>query len=588
MEESKPAKSTKRSEISEAEELEFVTQEGRPSKFLRKEELINKQERIEAEIESLRQHELFNNLPLEIKILIASYLLRAPGENPWKQLVNAARNLRNFMTLQKSTLPLLNDMRFNGELIIKLANLYGQNRFAAAFALETPGAAQWLKANIHDEEIKKSAINILQQYEPPRLLSEITRPIDAKAKLIMFILRILSVPDLTGVLKTRLEIWGLEKYIGPKLLEAAAREGDSLVIEKLILAGANTNRYSWDSKFTTPLAIAVDSRYLNAVKQLLKHGADPNPRIKPNEKSEPLFAAVNKGDTQIVNELLRAGANVHHKITGRGDTALTQAVGYGQTEIAKALIEKGANVNQLTYNGTPLMIAAARGDSEMIDILLAANANVNFGRAQQGTPLIQAVRNGNIEIVQKLLNAGANPTITTNRGRTAESFIYELKEPSKIAAMAKLFQEKTRPQTLQKPTLLQRPMLEEAKVAPILSLPAQERSILTFIIPHLNTMRDADGNTPLMLAALHGHEPTIDILLKNPFLINAQNKRGINALMMAAKQGQIGIVKKLLAAGADTTQKDNDGRTALIYAQESNSPHRDSIIQFLTERAQIR
>ena len=41
--------------------------------------------------------------------------------------------------------------------------------------------------------------------------------------------------------------------------------------------------------------------------------------------------------------------------------------------------------------------------------------------------------------------------------------------------------------------------------------------------------------------------------------------------MVAAEEGSVENVKILLAAGADVSRKDNDGDTALKYAQEKGS-----------------
>ncbi|KZF21791.1 ankyrin [Xylona heveae TC161] len=97
--------------------------------------------------------------------------------------------------------------------------------------------------------------------------------------------------------------------------------------------------------------------------------------------------------------------------------------------------------------------------------------------------------------------------------------------------------------------------------------------------------RNADWDTPLMLACeAHPHLAAM-LAKKFPGSINWRNKRGVDAMMTAAKNGQDTIVATLLSgrienpepndlpgtgAGAieraDVTAQDNDGNTALHYA----------------------
>ena len=62
--------------------------------------------------------------------------------------------------------------------------------------------------------------------------------------------------------------------------------------------------------------------------------------------------------------------------------------------------------------------------------------------------------------------------------------------------------------------------------------------------------------------------------------VNAKNKdeNGGTALMMAAREGNVDIVKALLAAGADIGAKDNDGDAALVWAVEEG---RADIVEML-------
>ncbi|VDO67287.1 unnamed protein product [Heligmosomoides polygyrus] len=71
-------------------------------------------------------------------------------------------------------------------------------------------------------------------------------------------------------------------------------------------------------------------------------------------------------------------------------------------------------------------------------------------------------------------------------------------------------------------------------------------------------IQDAEGNTPLIIAAEAGHTAIVELLLARfPHLeIDHVNHLGQSALMKAAIQGRITCARALLRAGADTSLRD--------------------------------
>jgi ankyrin repeat protein len=84
--------------------------------------------------------------------------------------------------------------------------------------------------------------------------------------------------------------------------------------------------------------------------------------------------------------------------------------------------------------------------------------------------------------------------------------------------------------------------------------------------------RDADGNTPMILTApqsLFGKERKIvEALVQAKAQVNAVNKDGVSALMVAASAGRDGYVRLLLQNDAKADLRDNDGWTALMWAAD--------------------
>lgn len=83
-------------------------------------------------------------------------------------------------------------------------------------------------------------------------------------------------------------------------------------------------------------------------------------------------------------------------------------------------------------------------------------------------------------------------------------------------------------------------------------------------------IRDVDGRTPLMLAALEGDIATMEALMKRDAHINLKDHSGMTALMWAASDGQTEAVKLLMQHKAETQHIDETGMTAMQWAA-SNS-----------------
>ena len=80
------------------------------------------------------------------------------------------------------------------------------------------------------------------------------------------------------------------------------------------------------------------------------------------------------------------------------------------------------------------------------------------------------------------------------------------------------------------------------------------------------------GWTPLHYAATGGWVPIVNLLLENSAYIDAGSPNGTTPLMMAAMYGTSAAVNFLLQEGADPAIKNQQGSTALDFAQKGNRP----------------
>jgi ankyrin repeat protein len=75
-------------------------------------------------------------------------------------------------------------------------------------------------------------------------------------------------------------------------------------------------------------------------------------------------------------------------------------------------------------------------------------------------------------------------------------------------------------------------------------------------------LKDRDGNTPLILAAVTRWADGISTLIRLKAQVNAQNRLGETALLKAVQGRDLAMVKLLIEAGANPDIADNSGTSA--------------------------
>lgn len=97
----------------------------------------------------------------------------------------------------------------------------------------------------------------------------------------------------------------------------------------------------------TCLTRAIQSRNINAVNQLLSHGADPN--FNEPDCEYPLFTAFSHSIDGVIVKLLDAGANPNIHKESTGDTPLHLAIAAENMDMIKLLLKYNADVNAVNH-----------------------------------------------------------------------------------------------------------------------------------------------------------------------------------------------------------------------------------------------
>jgi ankyrin repeat protein len=91
--------------------------------------------------------------------------------------------------------------------------------------------------------------------------------------------------------------------------------------------------------------------------------------------------------------------------------------------------------------------------------------------------------------------------------------------------------------------------------------------------------RNAQGQTPLIVAVQNGQLRAAKLLLEEDADINLQDKAGNTALIDAVNSGNTALVKTLIDRGADITIMDKNHKDAADYAKAANKTDMLSLLK---------
>jgi ankyrin repeat protein len=206
-----------------------------------------------------------------------------------------------------------------------------------------------------------------------------------------------------------------------KPLHAAAKKGDVEALRSILAAKSfsQTEIDERDTRGFSALTWACRVGELEAVKILLEAGASINGCAEVDEDAvAPLLAAAAAGHADVVSLLLDRGAPRDVIDAILEHTALHRAIDGGSK--CRAVVEellnrpdcKAAMLNAQDSSGfTPLCVAAATGNLEYCEVLLAAGASTTFVAEKGDTVLSVACKHKQPEIVKRLLSSDTGASL---------------------------------------------------------------------------------------------------------------------------------------------------------------------------------
>ncbi len=262
----------------------------------------------------------------------------------------------------------------------------------------------------------------------------------------------------------------------------------------------------------TPLALRQDP---------VRKSTDP-PLMSRGKYCQDLFMAIDRRDTKAVKDLLKSGADPNSR-NGLEFTPLYIAAASWQPDVVQILLDAGAKVNVNTTYGNELTFAAFTGDLPAAQILLAKGSDPKLARFDGMTPLMMAANAGAAPFVAELLKHKVDVNAKAECGSTALTYAAR----GGYVEVAK--------------------QLLEAGASP-------------------NTF-DENGETALMEAAATGHADIVKVLLDKGAKVDQFDRKHRTALIYAVNySGSPEVVKALIDGGAKPAALDEDGRSAQAIA----------------------
>ena len=326
----------------------------------------------------------------------------------------------------------------------------------------------------------------------------------------------------------------------------------------------------------TALQYSCRYSYVGIVRTLVNHKANVNARTYSGDTPLTL-AAINKHDN-VVHALSDYNCEVYAKDKDAYTALLHLSCERGYDSIVRSILnEDKANVNTRTDSGhTPLTLASRYGHDNVVHALLSNSQCLVDAKGQDGyTALHYSCGYGHVDIVWTLVKHKANVNAKTDSDDTPLTLAAINKHDNVVNALLSNSQ-----------CLVDAKGQDRLYTALHYSCRYGHVDLARTLVNHkanVNVKTDS-GDTPLTLAARHGHNNVVHVLLSDSqCLVDAKGQDGYTALHYSCGYGHVDIVWTLVKHKANVNAKTKRGETPLTLATRNKH---DNVVHALLSDSQ--
>ena len=230
----------------------------------------------------------------------------------------------------------------------------------------------------------------------------------------------------------KLFISAAEQISGERLLKAASRAGQLLIVEYL-LHNALASLDGDQGLNSRPILLAASKGYNQIVRTLLRYNAAVD--IDDATRRTPLHYAAENGNYHVAHTLLHHQANIHALDTER-NTPLHKAAKAGRVDVVELLLEHGADVEACSCTKKTALHLAVKCPKVVV-ALLNAKADPRATDMLGQTPLHKAAAGKFYESVDFLLRWDADIDAEDDDRRPPLYYAISMKDLTMVKALCK-------------------------------------------------------------------------------------------------------------------------------------------------------
>lgn len=320
------------------------------------------------------------------------------------------------------------------------------------------------------------------------------------------------------------------------------RSGNVKKLQCFYEIGASLNNR--DAFGKTPIEVALAENNLEMVKLLKSFNVDTQ-GVLGNDAGSSLRYAAGRGDLKAIENLHILGVDLN-AVDAEGQTAIHWAASSKQIDAIKLLYRLKANMNFKNYSGnTALHLAAWAGEIEVVKSLCACGADKEIKGSGERTPFKMALEAQKYEVCKILKTSGAIETqkvldeclinaIKSNSTENVQLFL-ELGADANACDSAKW-------STMQFSALHLAVLNDNLKMITLLKAAGARLEAV-----------DAMKQTPLMLGLVEEKVAAV----RHLHSLGAKISLATQHMHKAIKQGNLEMIKCLVACGFDVNNKEN-------------------------------